>query len=147
MVLKMSDTKFDLIEYGGPTSNRRANFARSQEDRVAQRDAAERFLVTGRTNNPDIDRVGPPYGDFWNRDYNIMPYPEAEPDTEKYDGTGIGFLYGLDSEASSGLRRMYSLDMAGWNLVREGVEVFRAETRVDAKELVPPEGMEGIYVS
>lgn len=134
----MSETKFDLIEYAGPTTNRGANFARAQEERVQQRDGAERFLVTGRTNNPDIGDVDPPYGDEWNRDYNIMPYPEAEPDIETFDGTGIGFLYGMDSEAHDGLRRMYALDMAGWNLVREGVEVFRAETKVDAEELIHP---------
>lgn len=128
--------KIDFIEKGGPDSNRESNFCRSQEERLKQREAAERFLITG--NQLDWE-AAPPYGKEWNRDYNTTPYPEAVPTPEDmYDGTGIGFLYGIDHEAKDSLRVMYALDMAGWNLVREGAEVFRSETKVDKKELVPP---------
>lgn len=128
--------KNDFIERPGPESNRDANFARAQEERLRQQEAAYLFLTTGVDFEVDEE---PPYGKEWDRNYNTTPYPEAVPIDEMYDGTSIGLLYGMDCK--SGDRRFSHhgyLEMAGWNLVREGVEVFRAETKVDKKELIPP---------
>lgn len=102
---------------------------------MLQIEAAEIFLTTGKNFETD---ESPPYGKEWDRNYNTTPYPEAVPVDEMYDGTGIGLLYGMDHANEDRLRVMYALDLAGWNLVREGVEVFRSETKVDKKELVPP---------
>lgn len=126
--------KHDFIERPGPKSNRAANFARAQEERLRQQEAAYLFLTTGVDFECDED---PPYGKEWDRNYNTTPYPEAVPDIEMFDGTGIGFLYRMVSDKDANVTP-FVLEMAGWNLVREGVEVFRSETKVDKKELVPP---------
>lgn len=128
--------KHDFIERPGPESNRDANFAEAQEQRLRQQEAAYLFLTTGVDFECDED---PPYGKVWDRNYNPMPYPEADPVDEMYNGTGIGFLYAMDSGTSGFRPHTFAVDMAGWNLVREGVEVFRAETKVDKKELIAPE--------
>lgn len=45
------------------------------------------------------------------RDYDPLPYPEAEPvDAKLYAGTAIGALYGL------GMTPHHAASLAGWNL-------------------------------
>lgn len=123
--------KLDFVDRSAV--NREANFLRAQEERVSQADGADHFLRTGLTTEWYL----PPYGKEWDRDYNPNPYTDARPDAEMYDGTGVGFLYGLDSRVSDVHRRMFATDLAGWNLVREGVEEHRTSTKVDKKELSP----------
>lgn len=114
--------------------NKLANLEHAAEERENQRQAAEIFLVRGHGSPLAAD---PPYGKEWNREYNAQPYPEAVVEDEMYDGTGIGFLYGMDSSISDRLRNRYTLEMAGWILVRTGAEVHKTSTKVDKKELSP----------
>lgn len=44
------------------------------------------------------------------RDYDPLPYPEAEPDSRLYEGTGIGALYGAPNCEA------HLWQLAGWNL-------------------------------
>lgn len=51
------------------------------------------------------------------RDYDTMPYPEAEPFPESwYVGTGIGALYW------GPMAPVYALELAGWNVGPFGTE-------------------------
>lgn len=45
------------------------------------------------------------------RDYDPMPYVEAEPEPGLHEGTSIGALYGL-----SPMTAAMAADLAGWNL-------------------------------
>jgi hypothetical protein len=122
----------NFIEHG---PNRAANFDRAIEKRDDQVESAALWLATGK----GFHGVDPPYGKEFDRTYNPSPYPEAAPDPETYEGTGIGFLYGLDSTVDGRRLKFWAVQLAGWILTRDGVEVRKTSVKVDKKELVPEE--------
>lgn len=123
--------RVNFIEVG---ANVEENRKYDEDNRFQQWWAADQFVWEGVV--PDW-AAEPAYGKEWNREYNPAPYPEAVVDEEMYDGTGVGFLYGMDSSVDDTKRKAYDLQMAGWTLTRDGVEVRRTQTKVDKKELVP----------
>ena len=119
--------------------------ARRNNDRVEERrfreEEAARDYVAFSGEWPDAGgECAPPYGKSWNFDYNPTPYPEAVPDAEMYEGTGVGFLYGFDSSEGGMLLRYWQKELAGWKLTRDHPEVRRTSQRVTKKELSAPEG-------
>lgn len=105
--------------------NRAMLDAEKELRREQQRRSAYEFLVTG---DPEGTGVEPPYGKEWDREYNPMPYPEAEPFREDYEGSGIAALYGffysyeVEDTGDDSIRWAF-LEMAGWPIVRTGSEV------------------------
>lgn len=112
----------------------RAKVMQAREDRATalaerrqrQRMSAIAFLESG---DPVADGGLPPYGDLWDREYNVRPYPEARPTDHAmatiYDGTSIGYLYGDRDWDDEGvyLDSPYANELRGWTLVRTGAEV------------------------
>lgn len=66
------------------------------------------------------------------RDYQPMPYPEAEPSGDFYEGTGIGLLYGLAGPAE------LAADLAGWNLTGPTERLLGQELHTNVT--APPTG-------
>lgn len=111
---------------------KRRNFNLDRERREQQKFGAQQFLFLGESE------IDPPYGTGWDREYNPSPYPDAKPDPEMYDGTGVGHLYGLDSSTNRRNFSYFNLLMAGWNLTRDHPEVRRKVDKVKPWELIHP---------
>ena len=81
--------------------------------RAKEQAGAWEFLTTGSSELPSPDDQP------WSRDYDPLPYPEALPDDlHRYEGTGIGALYGLPGS------EVHAWQLAGWNLTPRGKEML-----------------------